>query len=178
MRTVLSESFWLDFLLLHNIWKAYVVHSFKILFLWRQPFHKFASSTKCLGSFTPSVCVCFKASIITSCIASYEVQMGTEPILAMLLAMQLALNISKHQRKTSQTLGVNGPFLSRIYIFENSTAHELHKLKTLVSCVYFFPSKTPMNNPSKHFLSTIYIYPFIINNNWLNFKTLRLNFAV
>ena len=39
--------------------------------------------------------------------------MGTEPILAMLLAMQLALNVGKHQRKTSQTrtqtLGVNGP---------------------------------------------------------------------
>ena len=60
------------------------------------------------GSFTPSVCVCFKASII----ASYKAQMGTEPILAMLLAMQLALNVGKHQRKISlmqtQMLGVNG----------------------------------------------------------------------
>ena len=37
--------------------------------------------------------------------------MGTEPILAMLRVMQLALNVGKHQRKTSQTqtLGVNGP---------------------------------------------------------------------
>ena len=39
--------------------------------------------------------------------------MGTEPILVMLLAMHLALNIGQHQRKTSQTrmqtLGVNGP---------------------------------------------------------------------
>ena len=35
--------------------------------------------------------------------------MGTEPILAMLLAMQLALNVGEHQGKTSQTLGVNGP---------------------------------------------------------------------
>ena len=39
--------------------------------------------------------------------------MGTETILAMLLAMQLALNVGKHQRKTSQTLGVNGPLSNR-----------------------------------------------------------------
>ena len=61
--------------------------------------------TTILRTHPPSVCVCFKAS----CIASYKVQMGTEPILVMLLAMQLALNVGKHYRKTSQTqmLGVN-----------------------------------------------------------------------
>ena len=51
---------------------------------------------------------------ITSSIAIYIAQMGTGPILAMPLAMQLALNIGKHQRKTSQTRrqmhGMYGPF--------------------------------------------------------------------
>ena len=42
-------------------------------------------------------------------VASYKAQMDTEPILARLLSLQLALNVGKHQRKTSQTLGVNGP---------------------------------------------------------------------
>ena len=38
-------------------------------------------------------------------IARYIAQMGKEPI----LAIQLALNVGKHQRKTSQTPGVYGP---------------------------------------------------------------------